>query len=141
MSALRALVASAIAALVLAACAGVTPAVSPAETGTGIAGTAVAGPVCPVETTPPAPACAPRPVAGAELVIRDGSGGEVARAKTGPDGTFLVPVAAGSYVLVPQPAEGLMGTAPEQSVVVVAGERSDVIVVYDTGIRGPAPAP
>jgi hypothetical protein len=74
------------------------------------------------------------------LVVRDGSGGEVVRVTTGVDGIFFLPVEPGSYVMEPQPAEGLMGTAQEQSVVVVAGERSDVMVVYDTGIRGPAPA-
>jgi hypothetical protein len=53
---------------------------------TGIRGTALAGPVCQVETIPPDPACAPRPVAGAVILIRDASGTEVARTTTGADG-------------------------------------------------------
>ena len=60
---------------------------------------------------------------------------------TGADGTFAVPLPAGSYVVVPQPVEGLMGTAPQQSVDVAAGTRSDIVIVYDTGIRGPIHAP
>ena len=44
---------------------------------TGIRGVALAGPVCPVETVPPDPNCAARPVAGAVILVRDGSGSEV----------------------------------------------------------------
>jgi hypothetical protein len=120
--------------VVAVGCSGQSVGVSPTPSG-GIGGTATAGPICPVEKVPADPACAPRLVAGAVLVVRDGSGNEVARATTGVDGTFFVPLSAGSYVVVPQPADGLMGTAPEQSVDVAAGARSDIALVYDTGIR------
>jgi hypothetical protein len=43
--------------------------------------------------------------------------------------------------VTPQPVEGLMGIAPEQTVDVEAGARSDIVLVYDTGIRGPIRAP
>jgi hypothetical protein len=126
--------------VVAAGCAGQAVAVTPSPSG-GIGGTVSAGPTCPVEKLPAAPACAPRLVSGAVLVVRDGSGAEVARATTGADGTFFVPLPAGSYQVTPQPVEGLMGTAPEQSVDVAAGARSDIVLVYDTGIRGPIRAP
>lgn len=102
---------------------------------TGIGGMGVAGPVCPVETVPPDPACAPRPVAGAVLVIRDGTGSEVARTTTGAEGSFFVELPAGDYLVEPQPVEGLMGTAGTQSVTVKEGGTATVRLDYDTGIR------
>ena len=134
------LVLIAVLAIVAAGCTGRAVEASPTPSG-GIDGVASAGPTCPVEKLPADPACAPRPVSGAVLVVRDGSGVEVARATTGIDGTFFVPLPAGSYVVEPQPAEGLMGVAPAENVDVSAGARSHTVFVYDTGIRGPILAP
>ncbi len=103
--------------------------------GTGIAGVALAGPVCPVERVPPDPACAPRPVAGATIVIRDGTGSEIARTVTAADGSFFAEFPAGEYVVEPQPVDGLMGTAAAQRVTVVDGAAAMVDLDYDTGIR------
>jgi hypothetical protein len=101
-----------------------------------VAGVATAGPVCPVERTPPDPACADRPVVGAAIILRDLAGAEVARARTDLDGGFTFTVAPGRYLLEPQPVEGLMGTAPPLQVTVEAGgETSELAVSYDTGIR------
>lgn len=109
---------------------------SPIGTGrTGIGGVAVAGPVCPVERVPPDPACAPRPVANATLVIRDAAGTEVAKAVTGADGSFFVELKPGDYVVEPQPVEGLMGTAGPQSATVTDGNATTLQIDYDTGIR------
>lgn len=102
---------------------------------TGILGVALAGPVCPVETVPPDPDCAARPVAGAVVVVRDDGGSERARVTTGLDGGFFVGLAAGRYVLEPQPVEGFMGTAPPVEVTVEDGAASEVQLDYDTGIR------
>jgi hypothetical protein len=88
-----------------------------------------------VETVPPDPDCAPRPVAGAVLVIRDGAGSEVARTTTEADGSFFVEVAAGDYVIEPQPVDGLMGTAAALEVTVVVAIAAQVQLDYDTGIR------
>ena len=117
-------------ALALVAC------IAPAEPMLTLRGHATAGPVCPVETLPPDPACEPRPVAAAEIVIRDESGEAVARVRTADDGSFAVSLPPGTYELVPQSVDGVMGTAP--SVVVVLAEGSDpapVEIGYDTGIR------
>lgn len=102
---------------------------------TGIAGVALAGPVCPVETVPPDPDCAPRPVAGAVVVVRDGGGSEVARVVTGADGSFFAAVPSGEYTVEPQPVEGMMGTAGALGVTVVAGLVAEVQLDYDTGVR------
>jgi hypothetical protein len=70
------------------------------------------------------------------IVVLDDAGVEVARATTGADGTFTLGLAPGSYRLVPQPVEGLMGTATAQQVGVAAGERmAELTLAYDTGIR------
>jgi carboxypeptidase family protein len=111
-----------------------------ADDGTGIAGRATAGPTCPVEKTPPDPACVPRPVVGAVVIVRDASGGEVAKVTTDAAGAFQVSVPAGAYVLEPQPAAGLMGTPASQPVTVRDGSVAKVDLVYDTGIRLPATA-
>ena len=102
---------------------------------TGIRGLTTAGPVCPVERNPPDPNCAPRPVAGATIVIRDGSGSQVAVAISGADGSYFVSVAPGDYVVDPQPVQGFLGTAARQPATVVAGAITDVPLDYDTGIR------
>ena len=139
MTTLRALLVTAVVLLTMSGC---TSAASPPPTiGGGLRGTATAGPVCPVEKVPPDPACAPRPIAGAVLVVRDATGREVGRATTAADGTFSIALEAGDYVLEPQPVQGLMGTAPPRPVTVVAAAATTTDVVYDTGIRGPVSAP
>jgi hypothetical protein len=105
------------------------------QTGPGIQITATAGPTCPVETVPPDPACAPRPVGGATIVIQDAQGNEVAKVSTDPSGVVFVPLSAGAY-LVRGIDTGTLPTAPEpQKVVVEAGQVAAVVLAYDTGIR------
>lgn len=101
-----------------------------------VTGTVHAGPVCPVET-PGDPACADRPVNEAVLVVTTAAGAEVARATSAADGTFVVTLAPGDYILVPQPVAGLMGTA-QPTPFHVQGEGAagaSLDVAYDTGIR------
>ena len=124
--------------LLVAGCAGTSASASPGATAAhraGIGGTATAGPVCPVEKNPPDPNCAPRPVVGAVIVVRDPSGAEVARTTTAADGTFYVELKAGAYVVEPQAVAGLMGTAGPQSVTVNDGAATTIRIDYDTGIR------
>ena len=101
-----------------------------------VSGVVTAGPVCPVVTDPPDPACEDRPVAGAEIVVRDASGETVGRALTAEDGTFSIALAPGTYELVPQAVEGLMGTASPIELTVEDGLPTEPIEInYDTGIR------
>ena len=110
---------------------------SPAEAATGtLRGEVVAGPVCPVVTDPPDPDCEDRPVPGAELVLEvvEGDGGQI-RVLADEDGLFEIPLAAGRYTLIPQPMEGLLGTAAPVTLEISAGATIELSVVYDTGIR------
>ncbi len=94
----------------------------------------VAGPTCPVVSDPPDPTCADRPVEGAELIVQGPDGSEVARVTSDAEGRATLHLAAGSYTLVPQPVEGLLGTAAEVAIT-VDGALEPIIVAYDTGIR------
>lgn len=131
--------AAAVVFVVLAACGGGDDASESTTTSSAVtyavSGSAHAGPTCPVETNPPDPACADRPVSGALLVVRNAAGAEVAQVRTSDDGSFSVSLAPGTYTIVPQAVEGLMGTAPEVSVIVVDGPVADLDIAYDTGIR------
>ena len=61
---------------------------------TGVGGRVHAGPVCPVEQ-PGDPACAPRSVAGATLVVRAADGSEVARFTTDASGLYRIELPPG----------------------------------------------
>ncbi len=123
-------------ALVVVAC---TPAPSPTPTGgTGELEVAVvAGPVCPVETVPPDPACAPRPVSSARVFVSPADGRDiiVAEGTTDDDGIALLSLPPGEYLLAGDAVEGLFGVPEPMSVEVVAGRATSVTLDYDTGIR------
>lgn len=95
----------------------------------------VAGPTCPVETNPPDPNCAARPVANAEVVIRNGAGVEQTRAVSDADGVITLELPPGAYSIEPQAAEGLMGTPEQVALAVLGGDQSELSLLYDTGIR------
>lgn len=124
----------AVLALLVVAC-GPSGAALSAPPGTGLSITAAAGPTCPVETIPPDPACAPRPVAGATILVKDAQGKTVATLVTDAKGIAFAALPAGNYVAAPQPAQGLMGTAESQQVTVVNGAITPILLAYDTGIR------
>ena len=123
--------------VILAACGGngTADTTTTAAIGFPVSGYAHAGPVCPVEQSPPDPACADRPVSDALIVVQDRSGGRVAEVRTTAGGTFSVVLPPGEYTLIPQPVEGLLGTAAAQDVVVETGPVEGIDFSYDTGIR------
>jgi hypothetical protein len=123
----------AVSALALAACGDTGDLSDPAAARLEV--TALAGPVCPVETDPPSPECAPQPVGSATIVVTDATGDEVARGTTGSDGVVGFDVAPGELTVVPQPVEGLVGTASTIGVTLSAGQTLWVAVDYDTGVR------
>lgn len=104
------------------------------ETGYEVFGLALAGPVCPVETNPPDPACAPRPVVDAS-VIAVAASGETFESTTDRDGEFSLVLPPGRYEIIAQPVEGFMGS-PTPIEIEVRSEAIDLgVLEYDTGIR------
>jgi hypothetical protein len=98
---------------------------------------AEAGPVCPVETVPPDPDCAPRRVAGAPVVISPADGRDVviAQGETDADGMLRLSLAPDDYVVTAGDVEGLFGRPEAVLVSISAGETTSVTLTYDTGIR------
>ena len=99
-----------------------------------LSGTAVAGPTCPVQRVLPDPACADRPVSGAEVLLVNDSGAQVGHVVTGSDGRFSIALSPGTYTLRPQRVVGLLGTAGPQTID-ASGDDVEVVLRYDTGIR------
>ena len=125
--------------LVLVASLGLLTACEPSEPRAegSIVIVAMAGPVCPVETDPPDPDCAPRAVEGAPIVVTPGDGSDVvvAQGETDAEGRLTLAVPAGDYLVSAGEVEGLVA-APEPAVVtVLANLTIEVPVAYDTGIR------
>ncbi len=102
---------------------------------TGIRITAVAGPVCPVEKFPPDPACAPKPVANATILIADAAGREQGMVTTDASGQTFAGLAPGQYTVTAQGAAGFMGAPEPQQVTVEDGQVTEITLSYDTGIR------
>ncbi|MFI5259408.1 MAG: carboxypeptidase-like regulatory domain-containing protein [Candidatus Limnocylindrales bacterium] len=130
----------ALAGCVLALSAACTPAPAPppiASTpqliSTGVRGTVLAGPTCPVERAGES-ACV-RAVAGATIVALASGGQEVGRAVSDDAGSYFLRLPPGNYRIVPQAVQGLMGVAAPTSVDVTAGSPVQLDLEYDTGIR------
>ncbi len=116
----------------LAACARVPAAGSGDALGT-IRGAVLLAPTCPVEST--ATPCPGRPLAGVPVRVVDDEGVVRASAVSGNDGTFVIDVAPGSYLLTASIQDDPARSVAPVRVAVRAGEvvRSDVVV--DSGIR------
>ena len=101
----------------------------------GIEGQALAGPQCPAFQ--PASPCPPLPIEVSIDVLELESGERVTGFSTDADGRFRVDLAPGEYRLSPlQPSEDNPFPVGEpQNVTVVEGEFSEIVILYDTGIR------
>jgi hypothetical protein len=115
-----------------------SPVVSAAGPPRGVVtGTITAGPVCPVESSPPDPRCAPRPVAGAVVVATDAGGQELSRATSAGDGSYVLPVGETGTVLISAlPVPGLARAPAPVSITLNSPIKTEgVDLEYDTGIR------
>ena len=95
----------------------------------------VAGPVCPVERNSPDPGCAPRPVVGAQVVVRDPNGAQVASAAADQSGQVVFELPTGAYYAEASAANGLMGQPEPAAFSIVGGSTAGFSMEYDTGIR------
>jgi predicted small secreted protein len=100
-----------------------------------VSGRVTAGPTCPVQSASPDPACDDRPVP-AVLRVEDDAGREVATVRADADGGFSVDLPPGDYRIIPQPVDGILGTAEPMEVTVEADRPlGGLVIAYDTGIR------
>jgi hypothetical protein len=116
---------------------GSSPVVSPDGGPPRVTGTISAGPVCPVQLSPPVPQCMPRPVAGAVIVATNASGQEVGRATSAADGSYqLILSETRTVLLTAQPVAGLVRPpAPVSVTSTFPSEVERIDLEYDTGIR------
>jgi hypothetical protein len=105
---------------------------SPTSLNSGVRGTVLLGPTCPVEQPDASPCLAPY---AAKLVITDSQGAVVAEVTSGSDGRFQIALAPGDYVIQPTPGNGGLPSALPQGVTVAPDQFIDVEIDYDTGIR------
>lgn len=97
----------------------------------GIEGVALRGPMCPVQSQNDP--CPDQPHQ-AWVTVRLASGAFVTRFQTAEDGTFQVGLRAGRYTLDPESGHPFP-IASQQSVEVLEGRFTDVLLSFDTGIR------
>ena len=100
----------------------------------GVRGTVLLGPTCPVARIPPDPACADKPYATAILVYRTGSKSPFIIGNSSSSGTFEFSLPPGSYTLA---AKGgtMLPRCNETSVTVVPDAYATANISCDTGIR------
>lgn len=104
------------------------------DTGSGIKGKAVLGPLQPVSQQGEENE---KPYAGAVIIIKDSGGSrEITRTKTAEDGTFSFNVPEGDYVVEGVSPDGLvLPYAAPLKVQVKKDIYTNVTVYFDTGIR------
>ena len=105
--------------------------------GSGISGRIVAGPTCPVESVPPAPGCAPRPLRATLRIRRLGTHGFPTSLRTAANGRFRVRLSPGTYVVRALPHTGAALPRPPapSRVTVQTAHYTFITITYDTGIR------
>ncbi len=102
--------------------------------GSGIKGTVLLGPTCPVERIPPDPACADKPyVTTLEVTAADGSR-SIKEFSSDASGTFTVEVPSGEYV-IRSASTNFYPRCSSGTIRVVAGAYAKTTVYCDTGIR------
>jgi hypothetical protein len=97
----------------------------------GIRGTVLLGPTCPVEREDMPPCVTPY---AATLAILNSENAVVTRVNSGPDGRFEVSLPPGDYVIAPESGDPYPIAQP-LSVTVTPGQYEEVEINYDTGIR------
>lgn len=93
------------------------------------------GDICPHDTDPPSPDCAPKPLAGARLRLVNSDGHAVSAGRSGADGKVRLRAPAGTYTLVAKPVSGVRITPNPQSVTLTRGVRRSLVLTYFTGIQ------
>ena len=105
----------------------------PTPTDSGITGKALVGPMCPVMLE--GQECPDQPYQ-ATMTVNNPEGRKIVQFQTDEQGSFTIPLPPGDYILHPETPEGVpFPFADEQQLVVLPGEFTRIIVLYDSGIR------
>ena len=104
---------------------------NPAPRESGIEGQVLMGPMCPVAQQ--GQSCPDQPYQ-ATLTVNGLSGGTIVQFQTDGGGHFKIPLAPGEYILHPESPNGIP-FAVDQTIFVGAGQYTQVVVNYDSGIR------
>lgn len=102
----------------------------------GIRGTVMAGPTCPVERDPPDPNCADKPVATNISIFRtsDRTHG-VAFATSDAGGNFQISLPPGDYIVMAGPNGVPFPSCTDTGATVGPSSYTEILVSCDTGIR------
>lgn len=112
------------------------PAPSPIAVSSGIQGSVLISPVCPVETYPPDPSCAPKPYATKLVVTISGQSRIVKEFSSDAKGAFKIDVPPGEYDIHSASVSELGGgCAVGNTVKVHQGNYTQVTINCDSGIR------
>ena len=85
--------------------------------------------------TVPDPQCDPRPLSGAEVLVRDAQGVTLTKALTGSDGVASFTLPPGAFVAVASPVTGFAETARPAAFQARAGEATRVVLTHNTGYQ------
>lgn len=103
----------------------------PAPANSGIEGQALIGPMCPVVQV--GTECPDQPYQAA-LTVNSLGGEKIVQFQTDEQGRFHITLPPGEYILHPE-LSGRYPFASEQNITVSAGQFTQIIVTYDSGIR------
>ncbi|MFZ2694055.1 MAG: hypothetical protein WAX85_02075 [Minisyncoccia bacterium] len=110
--------------------------ISPTKTTSGITGTVLLGPTCPVMRDPPDPQCADRQYQTDKLVLLTSPGLKlVQKINSGKDGKFTVEIPPGEYSIQSSGKITFPYCGSGGVIEVIAGKFSEITVYCDTGIR------
>ena len=101
----------------------------------GLRGTMLSGPTCPVVGPDSGDECDDQTYVGTVIVRTEDGSREVARFTADESGVFEITLNPGAYLLAPQPGENGFPFAENQLVQVSSDAFTDVTILYDTGIR------
>jgi hypothetical protein len=117
----------------LSACTQGIQAISTPTDLSGIEGHVTQGPTCPGPVKIGASECQDQPYQ-AKITILDEHNDQIAQFETDSLGFYKIPLTPGTYILHPESGNPLP-SATDQIVIVFEGQFTQVMVVYDTGMR------
>ena len=101
----------------------------------GVTGTVLLGPTCPVERVPPEPQCADKPYATSIVVYRAGSSNPFVLGSSDTAGAFRFSLPPGQYELKAAPEVKTLPRCALVSVTVPSSIYATTTIFCDTGIR------